>query len=195
MARVSVFRTIAEAVNTLVAELLTTEGRAVPDFRYGPDKFQSNEQDPRLRWMQLNGSIVEDPKVGATKTPTDAQPVATPLYIRRANAHIWMTHANDEDCEHLLETVMRASKRSDYARFFHWGLARYDFPSQAVGAEVQNGVSVIRLYVPIDIQVNAELDDEYQLREVTADKLRAGIVANRDDALDATDLAVSEWSG
>jgi len=193
--RKSVFRVVAETVNAKVTELLTTEKRQIPDFLYGPRKTGENEHDVRIRWIQVQGSIVEDPKVGATKTPTDAAPAVTPLYIRRADAHIWMRHVADEEVEHLLETVIRAAQRSDFQRYFHWGLARYDYPSQVVGEEVQNGTTIIRLIVPVDIQINAEIDGEFVLREVLSDKLNAGIVADLEDDLDPTDKAVAEWAG
>jgi hypothetical protein len=194
-ARASVFRTIAEEVSAKMTELLTVEGRQIPEYRYQPDKFVEGDHDVRVRWLQPQGSIVEDPKVGAVKNPSDAAQPVTPIYIRRADVHVWMQHATDEDVEHLLETLIRASKRTEWDRYFHWGLAKYDYPSQAIGQEVRNGASVIRLTVPLDIQVSAEIDNEYQLREVTADKLQAGIVANLTDDLDPADRAVAEWNG
>ena len=196
MPRTSVFRDVADAVNAKLREILTAEGRQVPMFGFGREPFKENDHDVRVVWMQPQGSFFTEPNQGATKAnPTDPAPPVTPLYMRRAECAIWLSHASDEDVEHLLESVVRASKRTPYDKFFHWATAHYKYPSQTIGESVKNGVSVIRLEVLLDIQINAELDGEYVMREVLADKLKAGIVADVDDELDETDLAVNEWPG
>ena len=193
--RKTVFRVVAEAVNAKLVELLTTEGRQIPKFAFGSTKFEGNEHDARIRWQQSGGSFVEEPKTGATPDPTDAAPAVSPLLVRRAAAHIAIQHANDEDCEHLLESLPRASAQTPFDKYFHWRTSSYVYPSQEVGAELQNGTSVIRLTVLLDIQVNAETDGQFVAREVLSDKLNAGMVDDLADDLDPTDRGASEWAG
>lgn len=195
MARVSAFRAVAEAVNAIVETTLNAEGRQIPTFRYGPSKFLQNDHDARVRWRQTGGSIIDASTEGALAPPVNDGDPQTPVYIRRAMALIEMQHATVEDCEHLLDTVLRASRASAYAGSFRWKLARYTFPSQMVGEELQNGTSTIHLEVPIDIQFVAEADGENTLVACADVQLRAGL----EDQLDTTtpgqpEFQLNEWT-
>jgi hypothetical protein len=208
--RKSIFRTIAEAVNTELVTILRAEGRAVPSgnvagepddaggFIYGKTPQVEHSQYPRIQWVCPRGtySFVEESHGGATRDdPASTDPKPPPLLVLRKNIAIWIWSASDEWVEHVELTLPIATARSAYDRFFHWSQGHEERPDQELGVQVKNGTYLSRIHVLLDLQVSSEYEGETTLREVERTKLRAAIAASlADDPEDEIEWQPEEFT-
>lgn len=175
----SLFKTLAIEVNAKLAEILAAEGRAVPEFTYAAKK-QFGEQDRAVRvaWAHARGRFVFEVRNNSTGPAPDAPiqpPAPVPIGARVAVAVIRIWHSTDEEAEHVLDRLWMATKRVDSQANFRWSEASYEYPSESGGEDQKNGVSVIRLELPIDMPVPSEYDGETERLEVARLAFRVGI--------------------
>lgn len=152
----SAFRILATAVNARLAAILTAEGRAVPEFTYSTPRkpFKGHERAIRVAWIHAGGNFSFE-----TKLPAGAEPPLTPpLGVRVAVAMIIIWAVGEEPAEHVLDRLWMATREIDASNSFLWKNATYEFPSEKVGEDLDNGVSVIRLTLPIEMPVSAVPD-------------------------------------
>jgi hypothetical protein len=187
------FVTIAKAVHAALVTILSAEGRATPDLVFGNVPIKQGDPLVRISWTHAHGSFLVSSTLPAGTPVTD--PPTTPLMQRRAIALIRFWNPDKEAAEHELDRIVLATRRTAYQANFQWQLALYQYPSDRVGAQLQNGVEVLTLTVPIDLPMTSYADGEFQSVEILDTQLRAG----QEDVLDTTtpgqpEFQLSEWT-
>jgi hypothetical protein len=171
----SLFKTLATEVNTKLAEILTAEGRTVPEFSYAARKqFTEQERAVRVAWAHAGGRFVFETQNNPSAEP-GAPPPPPPIGARVARAIIRIWHSTDEEAEHVLDRIWMATQRVDSQTNFRWAEASYEYPTESGGEDQKNGVSVIRLELPIDMPVPSEYDGETEQVEIARLAFRVGI--------------------
>jgi hypothetical protein len=196
MARTPLFRTIADDVDAQLVAILTLESRPVPEFFFDSNpQFKELDVLPRLAWTHMGGSFVATANLATGQIEDPVTPPNIPPFFRKATAQIRIWASDDEGCEHILERLVIATRRSRYQGNFNWPRALYRYPSATTGVQLKNGVSVIELHVPIDLPMSSSADGENVIVTLLDPQLRAGL----EDVLDTTTVGqpqfdVNEWT-
>jgi hypothetical protein len=191
----SQFRILATEVNTRLAAILAAEGRAVPEFTYSAARkpFKRDEPPVRVAWVHIGGNFSFE-----TKLPAGAEPPLTPpLGVRVAIANIFIWAVGEEPAEHVLDRLWMATREIVTTNTFLWKNATYEFPSEKVGEDLDNGVSIIRLTLPIEMPVSAVPDVPDTEVTVEGHDWRAGteLPVGEDEEDSEYEVDRTDWQG
>jgi hypothetical protein len=153
--------------------------------------FKEFDSAVRISWMHAGGQFRLDTQPSLNE---EDEPPELPMAVRRAMVAIRIWHSTDEAAQHVLDRLMLATRDVGvYSKLFHWDGASYEYPSETVGEQLQNGVHVIRLVVPMDLPVASTPDDPDLFTEVASTEIRTGIESPSGEDEAATAYEVNEW--
>lgn len=186
----SLFRTVATAVHAKLGEILTLEGRKTPDLVFGMRGFKESDPAVRISWSQPGGRYgAEQPNLNQGDNPPEF-----PLGAWRALAVLRLWHSSEEEVQHVRDRLVMATRDVGvYSKLFHWAEASYEFPSEQLGEQLQNGVHIIRVMLPMDLPIASEPDGRVETVVITDTQVRTGIENPVDEPESATAYEVNDW--